>query len=209
MPDGLDPTVAALSEPLACVYQAVVELTEIEAGELVVVTGPGPIGLMALLLAKVRGARVLVLGTGADAVRLDCARSLGADAVLDVEREDASGLVADLTAGYGADIALECSGAAGGAAQCLELLKSQGSYTQVGIFGAPIRVNLDAVVIKQLRVQGSICHTWQTWERTMAFLAAGAIDLPADLHPPASHPLAGSIRRGDGQAFDQAPPVPR
>ena len=80
IPDGLDSTVAALSEPLACVYQAVVELTEIKAGELVVVTGPGPIGLMALLLAKVRGARVLVLGTGADAVRLDCARSLGADA---------------------------------------------------------------------------------------------------------------------------------
>ena len=45
----------ALSEPLACVYQAVVELTEIKAGELVVVTRPGPIGLMALLLAKARG----------------------------------------------------------------------------------------------------------------------------------------------------------
>ena len=82
-------------------------------------------------------------------------------------------MVADLTGGYGADVALECSGAAGGAAQCLELLKSEGSYTQVGIFGAPIRVDLDAVVIKQLRVQGSICHTWQTWERTMAFLASG------------------------------------
>ncbi len=177
VPEGLDSTVAALSEPLACIYQAVVELTEIKAGELVVVTGPGPIGLMALLLAKVRGARVLVLGTDADAVRLDCARSLGADAVLDVEQEDAAAVVADLTAGYGADVALECSGAAGGAAQCLELLKSQGSYTQVGIFGAPIQVDLDAVVIKQLRVQGSICHTWQTWERTMAFLASGAINL--------------------------------
>ncbi len=70
-------------------YQAVVELTEIKAGELVVVTGPGPIGL----LAKVRGVRVLVLGTGADAVRLDCARSLGADIVLDVEQEDAAEVV--------------------------------------------------------------------------------------------------------------------
>ena len=47
----------------------------------------------------------------------------------------------------------------------------------MGIFGAPIRVDLDAVVIKQLRLQGSICHTWQTLERTMAFLASGAIDL--------------------------------
>ena len=167
---------AALSEPLACVYQAVVEITEIKAGELVVVTGPGPIGLMALLRAKVRGARVMVLGTGADAVRLRCARSLGADIVLDVEREDAAAIVADLTGGYGADVALECSGAAG-AAQCLELLKKEGSYTQVGIFGVPIQVNLDAVVIKQLCVQGSICHTWQTWERTMAFLESGAINL--------------------------------
>ncbi len=47
----------------------------------------------------------------------------------------------------------------------------------MGIFGALIRVNLDAVMIKQLRLQGSICHTWQTWERTMAFIASGAIDL--------------------------------
>ena len=194
VPDGLDSTVGALSEPLACVYQAVVELTEIKAGELVVVTGPGPIGLMALLLAKVRGARVMVLGTGADAVRLRCARSLGADVVLDVEQEDAAGVVADLTGGYGADVALECSGAAGGAAQCLELLKKEGCYTQVGIFGAPIQVNLDAVVIKQLRVQGSICHTWQTWERTMAFLASGAIDLAPLISPPACRSPAGRRR---------------
>ena len=170
-----------------------VELTEIKAGGLVVVTGPGPIGLM-LLLAKVRGTRVLVLGSGADAVRLDCARSLGADLVLDVEREDAAAVVADLTAGYGADVALDCSGAAGGAVQCLELLKSEGSYTQVGISGAPIRVNLDAVAIKQLRVQGSICHTWQTWERTMAFLASGAIDLAPLISPPACRSPAGRRR---------------
>ena len=59
---------------------------------------------------------MLVLGTGADAVRLDCARSLGADIVLDVEHEDAAKLVADLTGGWRADVAAEWSGAAGGAA---------------------------------------------------------------------------------------------
>ena len=49
----------------------------------------------------------------------------------------------------------------------------------MGIWRAdpPIQLNLDAVVIKQFRVQGSICHTRQIWERTMAFVASGVIDL--------------------------------
>ena len=177
LPDSLDMEAGALSEPFACAFQAVVELTEIRPGEVAVVSGPGPIGLMCMLLARAHGARVVVLGTSVDGQRLDLARQLGADEAMDVETANAQEVIDDLTHGFGADVVLECAGAEGSAAQCLDLVGKLGRYTQVGIFGAPITADLDQVVLKQLRLQGSICHTWQTWERTMDFLGQGTVDL--------------------------------
>jgi L-iditol 2-dehydrogenase len=177
LPENLDDQTGALCEPLACAFQAVVELTVIKPGEIVVVSGPGPIGLMCATLAKAHGARVVLLGTSGDAGRLALAQRLGVDRVVDVQAEDAKAVVADLTEGYGADAVFECAGAEASAAQCLEIVRKMGRYTQVGIFGSPVHVDLDKVVVKQLHFQGSMCHTWATWEHTMRFLAQGLIDL--------------------------------
>lgn len=177
LPDNLDDEIGALCEPLACAFQAVVELTEIKAGEVVVIAGPGPMGLLSLLLARTRGARVVMLGIGADDKRLSMATRLGADQVVNVETDNARAVIDDLTGGYGADVVFECSGNAASADCCLELVKKLGRYTQVGIFGAPIEVNLDTIVMKQVLMQGSMCHTWETWDRTMTFLERGLIDL--------------------------------
>lgn len=177
LPESLGFDAGALCEPFACALQAVVELTEILPGDVAVVSGPGPIGLMCLLLAKAHGARVVVLGTSADSARLEIALQLGADAVVNVECEDARAVVDDLTAGYGADVVLECAGVNASANQCLDLVRKLGRYTQVGLFGAPVEIDLDQVVKKQLRVQGSMCHTWETWDRTLNFLGRGLVDL--------------------------------
>lgn len=177
LPDDLDMEAGALCEPFACAFQAVVELTEILPSEVVVVSGPGPIGLMCMMLARAHGARVVVLGTSADGKRMALARQLGADEVVDVETMKVREVIDDLTHGLGADVVLECAGVAASAEQCLDLVGKLGRYTQVGIFGAPLQVDLDKVVLKQVRMQGSICHTWATWERTMDFLGQGAIDL--------------------------------
>ncbi len=105
------------------------------------------------------------------------AARLGVDHVLDVQTENAKEMIADLTQGYGADVLFECAGAEPSAAQCLEIVRKMGRYTQVGIFGSPLRIDLDQVVIKQLHLQGSMCHTWETWERTLRFLSQDLIDL--------------------------------
>ena len=63
------------------------------------------------------------------------------------------------------------------AANCLDIVRKMGQYTQVGIFGTPLRIDMDQVVVKQLRLQGSMCHTWETWERTLRFLRQDLIDL--------------------------------
>ena len=177
LPDNLDFETGALCEPFACALQAVVELTTIKPSDVVVVSGPGPIGLLCAMLAKKHGSRVVLLGTSEDASRLALGRSLGADDAVNVEAEDAKKIVADITHGYGADVVFECAGAPASAALGLELVRKMGRYTQVGIFGKPLQIDLDKVVIKQVHFQGSMCHTWETWERTMRFLRQEIIDL--------------------------------
>ena len=177
LPGNLDFEAGALCEPFACAVQAVIELTTINPGDVVAVSGPGPIGLMCAMLAKGQGAHVVLLGTANDAGRMALSKSLGVDATVNVSAEDPREIIKQLTQGYGADAVLECAGAPASAAMCLDLVRKMGRYTQVGLFGAPLQMDLDKVVLKQVRFQGSICHTWETWERTMRLLGDGAFDL--------------------------------
>jgi L-iditol 2-dehydrogenase len=177
LPETMDFETGALCEPLACALQAVLELTAIKPSDVVVVSGPGPIGLLCALLAKSQGSTVVVLGTAADAGRLAVAQQIGANQVVDIDNEDARAIVGDLTQGYGADVVLECAGVPASAALCLEMVRKMGQYTQVGIFGKPLSLDLDKVVVKQIHLQGSMCHTWETWERTLRFLRRAQVDL--------------------------------
>lgn len=177
LPESLDFETGALCEPFACAFQAVVELTRVDPGEVAVVSGPGPIGIMCAALAKTRGARVVVLGTPEDANRLAVAKKYGADYIVDIEREDAKAVIMDVTRGYGADVVFECAGVAVSAGLCLDVVAKMGRYTQVGIFGKSLSLDFDKVVLKQLHLRGSICHTWETWERTLRFLSQNSIDL--------------------------------
>ena len=90
VPEGLDLESAALTEPLACTVHGVLETAGVCAGDNVVLTGPGPIGLLAMQLAKVAGATVVMLGTNLDVERLRLAKKLGADGVVNVQEDDES-----------------------------------------------------------------------------------------------------------------------
>ncbi|MBN2294240.1 MAG: zinc-binding dehydrogenase [Pirellulales bacterium] len=177
LPENLDDQTGALCEPFACSLQAVAELTLIEPGDIIAVSGPGPIGIMCAMLAKIRGGHIVLLGTAKDKDRLAIARQLGIDRTVDVENEDAKEIIDDLTQGYGADVVFECAGVEASSTVCLDIVRKMGRYTQVGLFGSPIQLNIDQVVLKQLHFQGSICHTWETWERTLRFLRKDLIDL--------------------------------
>lgn len=177
LPEHLDFDAGALCEPFACAVQAVLELTEILPGEVVAISGPGPIGLMCAMLARLHGARVVMLGLSADRDRMEISRRLGADTVIDVEAENPKEIVDDLTNGYGADVVIECTGANAAVAQGLELIKKLGRFTQVGLFGRPVKIDMDLIVTKEIVLQGSMCHTWGTWDRTMRLLGQEAVDL--------------------------------
>ena len=179
LPDSVSFDEGALTEPLACCVHGIYELTGIEAGDVVAVTGPGAIGLLCAQIAKAEGAQVIVIGTNADKARLATAKNLSMDYCINLDETDPLKAVQDLTEGYGADVVLECSGAGPAAALGLELARKQGKYTQVGLFGKPITLNFEQIAYKELKVTGTLSQRWTAWKRTIKLMALGKINLKA------------------------------
>ncbi len=180
LPPGLSLAEAALCEPFACVVQATLELTEVRLGDVVLVSGCGPVGLMCLKLLAAEGIQTIVAGLAEDRTRLEAARRMGAALAIDVSEQDLQAVVRDATQGRGADVAFECSGAPASIGSCLQALRPLGAYTQVGICGREVTVNVDTILFKQLRVRGSVAYSVRTWDRLLKILRQGAIRL-ADL----------------------------
>jgi L-iditol 2-dehydrogenase len=176
IPDNISFKAGALCEPLACVVHGI-ELTEMSGQDLVVVAGPGPIGLLSLQAAKAEGARVVVSGTSLDKDRLKIAEDLGADYTINVDETDLIGEIQKLSNGCGADVVLECSGSEDSVNVCFDLLKKGGKYTQVGLFGRPITIDFEKVLLKELKVTGAMSQRWTSWERALKLLASGKIQL--------------------------------
>ena len=179
LPESISFDEGALTEPLACCVHGVHELTGIEIGDLVAVTGPGAIGLICGQLAKAEGAQVMVIGTGADRERLAVAKALGMDHCVNLEEQDPLALAQELSDGDGADVVLECSGAEPAAALGLEIVRRQGKYSQIGLFGKPITLNFERIAYKELKVTGSIGQRWTSWKRTLRIMEQGKVNLKA------------------------------
>jgi L-iditol 2-dehydrogenase len=174
LPSNVDTQAGALTEPLACCVHAL-ELTRVEPGETVVVSGPGAIGLLTMQVVKTAGARVVVLGTSTDEARLEVARRLGADVVLNVQAASAKTTVDEMTGGIGADVVFECAGAALSTQSCLKMVRRRGRYAQVGLVGKPVQWDLDQVCYKELRVSGSFAALPSSWRKALALLASGQV----------------------------------
>jgi L-iditol 2-dehydrogenase len=177
LPDNVDFNAGALTEPLACCVHALYEGVGVTDGELAVVIGPGAIGLLALQVLRSAGARVIVAGTGADAARLSLARSLGALAAIDVTREDARRAVREAGYGAGADLVVECSGAEAAAELGLDLARKRGRYSQMGLFGGPIRLSFEKIALKELRVTGSFAQKHSAWSTALGLMAQDRVRL--------------------------------
>ena len=108
----------------------------VRVGDDVVIIGPGPQGLAAALVARERGAgMVVVAGLAKDRVRMDFAKELGADYVVDVEKEDLVERVRELTGGSMADVVVECAGSARAVQASLDLAKRRGTVVHMSITG--------------------------------------------------------------------------
>jgi alcohol dehydrogenase/L-iditol 2-dehydrogenase len=178
LPDDVLYEQAALTEPICVAYNALVEKTSINPGDLVIIQGPGPIGIMALQMARLCGAGTLImLGTDTDSNRLEVAKGLGAHYTLNVQQDNPVDLLRSLGDGFGADLVVDCTGISQALQQSLELVRPNGRITKIGWGPQPLDFNLDPLVGKAVTLQGAFSHTYPTWERALTLLASGQIDL--------------------------------
>ena len=169
---------AALTEPICVAYNALVQKTTINAGDTVIIQGPGPIGIMALQVARLQGAGTLiVLGTDADRERLAVAAELGAHHTLNIQTDDAKAVLQTVGDGFGANVVIDCTGVSVALAQALDLVRPNGRITKIGWGPQPLGFNLDPLVAKAVTLQGSFSHTYPTWERVLTLLANQQINL--------------------------------
>lgn len=176
LPENVDFRAGALTEPLACVVHAALTTPTVTPGDVAVIAGPGAIGLLTLQVVKAAGATAVMLGTDMDEHRLELARDLGADHVVNVQRSDPASLIGDLTeGGLGADVVYECAGAGAAAQQLLRLVRRRGRYVQIGLFGKPIAWDLDQLVYKELTATGSNASTPPSWLRAIELMRTGKV----------------------------------
>ncbi len=178
IPDNVTFEQASLTEPVCVAYNALVEKTIIKPGETVVIQGVGAIGIMALQIAKLRGAGIIIaLGTDIDAHRLQVAKQLGATHAINIQHQDPVQFVKASGDGFGADLVVDATGVSKALKQSMDMVRPNGKITKIGWGPQPLDFSLDPLVGKAVTMQGSFSHTYTTWERVLGLLATGQVDL--------------------------------
>ena len=165
----------AAAEPLACVVRGVYERITVHAGDIAIVSGPGTMGLFAVEVLKSKGARVVVSGLPADHHRLQLALTLGAERVAE-SFDELKEILAEI-APEGADVALEAAGVAPSCNTCLNVLKTQGTLLQMGLFGGKPTCELNKIFEKELTITSMNSTAMTTWDITMELLKEKKVDL--------------------------------
>jgi len=178
IPNHLSFEIAALTEPCCVAYNATCGNASIKPGDAVAIIGPGPIGLLSALMAKIAGAgELVVIGTPADARRLEVAKVLGATATLGANGEDVVAWTKKLRDGYGFDLVVDAAGVSATLKLAIDIVRPAGQVSKVGWGPQPYNFSLDPLVQKAVTLQGSFSHNWPMWERVIALLASGQLDI--------------------------------
>ncbi len=175
LPDNIDFPAGALCEPTAAAVRAVYERAKILPGDVVMVSGPGPIGLLCLQAVKSLSAVVILCGTSEDRNRLALGKEIGADFTVNVSETNPLELIKEQTSGLGADVVIECAGAKASLDQCIKAARKGAQLLQVGLFGHSVEINMDQAVIKELTVLPSFTYRHRTWERAIKLLEEGKL----------------------------------
>ncbi len=177
LPSDMSLDAGAMVEPVVATVHCLQERSSIKAGDFVVVIGPGPMGILAVEMAKIHGASQTVLvGLKEDEMRLGVGKKIGADQIL-YNEDDPVKTVMGLTDGKGADIVVECSGSETGLQNAIEMAKHKGQITLVGMWGKKIMLSFDRVSMSQLNLTGG--WSWngeETWRRAINLLYSRKID---------------------------------
>ena len=145
------------------------------AGKSIAVTGPGPIGLMGVAMAKSLGAQPVIL-TGTRDSRLEMGKQLGADHVINVRQENAVDKVMELTNGKGVHYVLECSGASNALNEAAQMTNRGGRVCLAAFPHEPVPVDLAHLVRNNIYVYGIRGEGQSATHRAMAFMQQKRFD---------------------------------
>ncbi len=175
VPADMPPEKAALIEPLSCSIHAV-QRGEIEFGDVVVIAGAGTLGLGMVGAARLKNPGTLIVIDLVD-YRLDIAKKLGADIVINAEREDPVKSVLDLTDGYGCDVFIEVTGHPQGVVQGLQMIRKLGTFVEFSVMRE--LVSVDWTIIgdtKELNIHGAHLGPY-TYPLAIDYIHRGLIDV--------------------------------
>jgi L-iditol 2-dehydrogenase len=171
----LNPLFVALAEPLACCVHSV-RKGGIELGDDVVVIGAGVMGAFHIKLAKMRGSRVIACEV--DPARLEIARRMGADVLINSKDKNAAEAVKELTEGRGAD-AVFCTAAIPSLAE--EAIKMTGKFGRVVMYSSfhpkdPIPLDVNSVHYSEIIITGSVNPGIRDFYTAVRLLSLGLVD---------------------------------
>jgi 2-desacetyl-2-hydroxyethyl bacteriochlorophyllide A dehydrogenase len=175
VPDRLSMEEVALLENLGVAVHAVEHVSH-APGDLAVVIGCGPIGIMAAQTLVAEGVNVVL--TDVAEPRLAMAQEISDGMVIDVNEEDPAQKIGELTNGKGADFVLEAAATQSALEQALEVVKIRGTVVTIGTFGEPVTFNpFFTMTRREVRLVGSIGRTWETWRRMMQLIESDSLNL--------------------------------
>ena len=174
VPDRLGFAEAAMVEPLAVGMHAAAK-ARLVPGDVAVVIGAGPIGMVTALAALAGGcSRILIADVVA--AKLELAARLGPLVPVQAGRDSPAEAARALTGGWGADVVFECSGSAAAAAGAVEPLRPGGCVVLVGMPGEPVAFDVVAAQVKEARVE-TVFRYAHVYPRALALMESGRIDV--------------------------------
>ncbi|KWX56956.1 zinc-dependent alcohol dehydrogenase family protein [Mycobacterium sp. NAZ190054] len=175
VPDGVsDEQMIVLADILPTSYEVGVLAGAVRPGDVVAIVGAGPIGLAAILTAKLYSPSHIVAVDVAD-TRLEAARGFGADTVVNSSQQDPRSVIDRLTAGLGADVAMEAVGLPETFEQSVELVRPGGHVANIGVHGAAATLHLERIWIRNLTITTGLVDTHST-PTLIRLVAGGQID---------------------------------
>ena len=174
LPDNVSFAEGAMVEPLAVGMHAATK-ARIVPGDVGVVLGAGPIGMVTALAALAGGCSRIIMAD-VQTPKLEIAARLGPITPVNSREASLPDKVRQLTQNWGADVVFECSGNAGAAAGIFELLRPGGTAVMVGMPGAPIGYDVVAAQVKEVRIEHVFRYA-HVYPRALALMGGGAIDV--------------------------------
>src|SRR5471030_199437 len=175
VPDSMSDAEATLVVTAGTSMYGLTELGGLVAGESVVVIGPGPIGLLAVAVAKALGASPVIL-TGTRNARLAIGKELGADRVINIAEEDAVEVVKQLTGGIGADYVVECAGTEATVNQAIHMANRGGKICLAAFPHERVTTDIAHLVKNNIYVYGIRGEGRSATRRAMALMAEKRFD---------------------------------